>query len=181
MEKWNRLLVVVATTLLLLAFVAVGVRLAMTIHHTLLLFALGGLVAYALDPVAALLQKTKMKRELSVALVFVGVLVIVGLGVASLGGHLASEVSLVTHDAPAYRARGMALAADVDQKLAARNIHFSVVNTIQHPPAELRTFAASAGRVTLPFVRQSVTDIGESLIVLLIALYFLLFAGEMRV
>lgn len=181
MEKWTRLLIVVATVLLLLTFVGVGVRLLMSIHHTLLLFALGGLLAYALDPLVGLLQRARMKRETSVALVFVGVLVILGLGIWSLGGHLAAQVSAVTHDAPAYRARGMAMVADVDQKLSAHNIHFSLVETIQHPPAELRAFAESAGRVSLPFVRRSVTDLGESLIVLLIALYFLLFAAEMRV
>jgi predicted PurR-regulated permease PerM len=58
MEKWNHLLVVVTTTLLLLLFVAVGVRLAMEIHHTILLFALGGLLAYALEPVVHFFLRT---------------------------------------------------------------------------------------------------------------------------
>ncbi len=181
MEKWNRLLVVVATTLLLLAFVAVGIRLAMVIHHTLLLFALGGLIAYALEPIVSFFQRLKLKRELSVTVVFVGVLVIIGLGVWSLGGHLAAQASILAHDAPAYRTRGLALAANIDQRLAERHVHYRLEDTIQHPPHDLQTVGAAAGRAALPFVGRTVTGLGESLIVLLIALYFLLFAAEMRV
>jgi predicted PurR-regulated permease PerM len=181
MEKWNRLLVFITTTLLLMLFVAVVVRLAMTIHHTLLLFALGALVAYALEPLVSLLQRAKINRELSVTLVFVGLLVIIGLGIWSLSGHLAAQIGAVTRNSSRYQAHAMAFAAHVDQELAVRHIKFSLVNTIQNPPPDLKKLAGTAGEITLPFVRQSLTDIGESAIVLLIALYFLLFGSEMRV
>lgn len=181
MGKWTRLLIVIATVLLLLTFVGVGVRLLMAIHHTLLLFALGGLLAYALDPLVGLLQKTRLKRELSVALVFMGVLAALGLGVWSLGGHLAAQVSAFTHDEAGYKERGLALAGRLDQALAARGLHYSITDSIQHPSAGMKAAGAEAGRAVLPFVQRSVKDLGESLIVLLITLYFLLFAGEMRV
>ena len=41
MEKWTRLLIIVATVLLILTFLGVGIHIATYIHHTLLLFALG--------------------------------------------------------------------------------------------------------------------------------------------
>lgn len=181
MEKWHHLLVFLVTILLLIALVAVGVRLSMAIHHTLLLFSLGALVAYALNPLANLFQRAKLKREASVIFVFVFVAIVIAGCAALLGGRLAAEASIITHNAPHFQARAMSIAARFDRQLAARNIHFSLVRTIEHPPAAVRDFAAAAGRVTLPFVRQSVTDIGESLIVLLIALYFMLFGAEMRV
>ena len=64
MEKWNRLLIVLTTCLLLLATVAVAIRLSMGIHHTLLLFALGALVAYALKPLVERLSRGRMKRQM---------------------------------------------------------------------------------------------------------------------
>lgn len=181
MEKWNRLLVIVTTTLLLLLFVAVCVRLAMEIHHTLLIFALGGLLAYALEPVVRFFQRTRLKREMSVTVVFLALFAIFGIGLWSLGGHLAAQFSILAHDLPGYRARGLALADNVDRKLADGGIHFSLSRTILHPPSDLEAIGAEAGRAAVPFVKQSLTDIGESLIVVLIALYFLLFGAEMRV
>ncbi len=79
MDKWTRLLVVVATVLLLLTLIAASVRLAMSVHHTLLLFALGGLVAYALSPLVERLSRTRLSRPLSVTAVYLALLVLFGL------------------------------------------------------------------------------------------------------
>ncbi len=180
MDKWTRLLVTLTTTLLLLLTVAVGVRLAMGIHHTLLLFALGALVAYALDPLAALLMRVRLKREASVATVFVLVLVVLGVAVWTLSGNVVRQVEDLQRHAPQYEQQAMARAATLDQTLAARNVHWSLTQTLQHPPKEWAAFVTHTGSEVVPFLRHLVTDVGESLIVLLIALYFLLFGAEMR-
>lgn len=186
MEKWIRLLVIVATTLLLITLVAVGVHLLLFIHHTLLLFALGALVAYALDPVVEGLRRTRLmgsrnipSRQYSVAAVFLGLALLIGLGVWSLEGHLMRQVTAIQEDVT-YQTRAMTFAQSLDQKLAAYHLHFSLVRTIQNPPPDVKATIHRAGGEVLPFLKHLGTDVGETVIVLLIALYFLIFGGEMR-
>lgn len=180
MEKWTRLLIILATVLLLIAFVGVGIRLGMVIHHTLLLFALGGLVAYALDPLVEKIRGSRFGRKTSVSVVFVSLIVILGAGIWLLSDDLVHQVTSFSRDYPQYHARALTLAGTIDSRLAARNIHFSLTDTLQNPPPDIKAYAATAGKKAVPALRHLVTDIGESLIVLLIALYFLLFSAEMR-
>ncbi len=189
--KWTRLLIVTATTLLLVGFVAVLVRLSLGIHHTLLLFALGGLVAYALDPLVERLRhpihgpqaadpSRGLSRKASVALVFVTLLVLLGLGFWWLGSQVGSQARMLERDGPQYRQRALDLAGKIDGQLAARHIHFSLQGAIQDPPPEVKKVEAQAGKEALPFLRRFVGNLTESIIVLLIALYFLLFSAEMK-
>ena len=188
--KWTRLLIVTATTLLLIGFVAVLVRLSLGIHHTLLLFALGGLVAYALDPLVERLRhpvhgqagdpSRGLSRKASVALVFVTLLVLLGLGFWWLGSQVGSQARMLERDGPQYRQRALDLAGKIDGQLAARHIHFSLQGAIKDPPPEVRSAEAQAGKEALPVVRRLVGNLTESIIVLLIALYFLLFSAEMK-
>ena len=180
MEKWTRLLIITATVLLLLTFLGVGIHIATYIHHTLLLFALGGLVAYALSPLVERLSRTRLSRPLSVAAVFVCLLALFGLGAWFLEGKLMAQVQDIQENFPQYKQAALVRAGDLDQKLAARHIHFSLTDTIQHPPAEVTTLGEQAGKDALPLLRRSFTDAAESVIVLLIALYFLIFAPDMR-
>ena len=179
-DKWTRLLVVVATVLLLLTLIAASVRLMMSVHHTLLLFALGGLVAYALSPLVERLSRTRLSRPLSVGIVYLGLLVIFGLGAWSLGGKITAQVQDVTQNFPQYKQQALVRAGDLDQKLAARHVKFSLTDTIQHPPANVTAIGERVGKDALPLLQRSFTDAAEAVIVLLIALYFLIFAPDMR-
>ena len=189
-SQWLRLLVTTTTLLMLIVFVGVVVRLGMAIHHTLLLFALGGLVAYALDPLVERLrhpvhgkradQSRGLSRKASVAIVFVGLVALLGAGVWSLGGHLAAQVKTFQEDAPQYRQRALALAAEADRQLEARHVKFSVTDTLQHPPGSASNLGKQFGAGALGFLKHFATDAGESVIVLLIALYFLLFGADMK-
>ncbi len=176
MEKWTRLLIILATSLLMFATLAVAVRLTMTIHHTLLLFALGGLVAYALNPLVDLLSKTRMKRQAGVGIVFVVLLALIGFGVYSLSGAMAAQV----RDLPATKARALDFAASTDRILAARHVRFSLMRTIQHPPRSVQAAIKKAGTDAVPLLQRGASDVTESIIVLLIALYFLIYAADMR-
>ncbi len=180
MEKWNRLLISVGAVLLLLVLVAAAVRLAMSVHHTLLLFALGGLVAYALSPLVERLSRTRLSRPLSVGIVFLALSALFGFGAWFLEGKIAAQVTDVTQNFPKYKQQALVRAGDLDQKLAARHIKFSLTEYIQHPPVSLTKFGENAGKDALPLVRRSFTDIAEAVIILLIALYFLIFAPSMR-
>jgi predicted PurR-regulated permease PerM len=80
MEKWTRLLVFLATWLSIIALAWVLIRLADSIQHTVLLFSVSALLAYALDPLVELLRKyinfsigkhqIALSRSFSVAIVF---------------------------------------------------------------------------------------------------------------
>ena len=189
-SQWLRLLVTTTTLLMLILFVGVVVRLGMGIHHTLLLFALGGLVAYALDPLVERLRhpvhgksadpSKGLSRKASVAIVFLGLIALLGFGFWSLGGHLEGQVRTFQEDAPQYRQRALVLAANADQQLAAHHIKFSVTETIQHPPGSASSLGKRFGASALDLLKHFVTDAGESVIVLLIALYFLLFGADMK-
>ena len=187
MEKWTRLLVVTATVLLLLTFLGLVIHLTTYIHHTLLLFSLGALVAYALDPLVELLRRVHLpkshqvpSREISVASVFVVLFVLIGVGFWTLGGSLETQVSDLQQNFPKYRQKALDRAAEIDASLAAHHVRFSLVNAILHPPKEALLLSEDVGKEALPLLRHVATDIGEAVIVLLIALYFLLFAAEMR-
>lgn len=180
MEKWNRLLVLTATVLLLVVFVGVTVRLGAYIHHTLLLFALGGLVAYALSPLVERLGRTRLSRPLSVGVVFLGLFALLGLGAWFLEGKIMAQAQDIQQNFPHYKQIALNQAGSVDQKLAERHVNFSLVDSIQHPPANVAAFGERLGKDALPLLRRSFTDVAESVIVLLIALYFLIFAPDMR-
>lgn len=187
MEKWNRLLIVIATVLLLLTFLGVVIHLGTYIHHTLLLFSLGALVAYALDPLVEGLRRIvprkpgkEPSRELCVSTVFVALLLILGFGVWSLGGAVLHQATELEQNFPQYKQLALDRSADLDAKLSERNIHFSMSETLLHPPKEAVVLGESVGKEAVPFLRHVVTDFGETIIVLLIALYFLLFGAEMR-
>lgn len=180
MDKWTRLLITVAAVLLLLTLIAASVRLMMSVHHTLLLFALGGLVAYALSPLVERLSHTRLSRPLSVTVVYLGLLIIFGLGAWALGGKIDAQVRDVTQNFPQYKQQALVRAGDLDQKLAARHIKFSLTNTIQHPPSNVTAIGEKVGKDALPLLQRSFTDAAEAVIVLLIALYFLIFAPDMR-
>ena len=186
LAKWQRLLTVVATLLALLALAAVTVRLGLAIHHTLLLFALGGLVAYALEPLVALVGRLRpgrrpLARTPSVLIVFALLAAAFVGGVWWLGGHAARQAKVLERDAPRYQARAMALAHDFDENvLRPRGVDFSAEATLRNPPPEIGTVERSLGREALPFLAHTVKNVGESVIVLLIALYFLVFGSEMK-
>ena len=74
----------------------------------------------------------------------------------------------------------MTFAAGVDQKLAQRNIKFSLVDTINHPPQSVIDDIKKAEAGALPFLQRGAGGVIDAIFVLLIALYFLIFATEMR-
>lgn len=187
MEKWTRLLIIITTLLLMLTFVGVVILLGTYIQHTLLLFSLGALIAYALDPLVEWLRRASLtrsrrvpSREMSVTVVFLAMFLLFGLAAWSLGGHLVSQVAAIEHEYPRYHQRALERAAAADRFLHTHGVRYSLVDTLQHPPPELNATLARYGGEALPFLKDFFSKIAESLIVLLIALYFLLFGAEMR-
>ncbi len=187
MEKWTRLLIITATSLLLLTFVGVAIHLGTFIQHTLLLFSLGALLAYALDPLVEALRRLKIgrskretSREASVASVFFIMIVVIGLAVWSLSGHLVKQVTALQTGLPHDRERALLLAHRADVTMQSHGIHYSIEDLLQHPPSDATTIETSVAKQALPFLTHLFKDLGEGVIVLLITVYFLLFATDMR-
>jgi predicted PurR-regulated permease PerM len=186
--KWLRLLIVIATLLSIVAVCAVMLRLGASIHHTLVLFALGGLLAYAIDPLVEAIRRpgkggkhTEISRTFSVLLVFFSLFLCFSGAVWWLGGQAASQFKTMQEDAPKYHDRALALARNFDdQLLKPRNIDFSLEQTIEKPPKEVTNFAEKASQEALPFLAHTASDVGESAVVIFIALYLLIFSVDMK-
>lgn len=187
MQKWNNLLVVLSTCLLIFVTMCAAVRVLAFAPHTELLFALGGLVAYALDPVVEWVRQIQFRnakrvvtRELSVAIVMVGLLFFAGLALWGLEGRVAFEMRTIQTRLPTYRDRAFARAESIDSALAAHSIRFSVVNAIKHPPPEIQSVISPFGETVVRLLTHFAVAVGESIIVLLIAAYFLIYGSNMR-
>lgn len=187
MEKWQRLLVILGVFLLLIGFTGILIRIALSIEHTLILFSLGILLAYALDPMVEWLRNTSIgksgkrpSREMSVATVLVLIVGLLGLGLWALEGRAVAEIGIVQQNGPLYHDRLMNFAAQMDARLAHSGIHFSLTQSIQHPPKDLQAEGAQVGRQVLPVIGDFLKSMGESVIVLLIAIYFLIYSTDMR-
>jgi len=188
LAKWRKLLTVTATLLALFAICAIFVLLGKAIHHTLLLFALGGLVAYALEPLVAFAQRPRFGKKqkalgktASVMAVFTGLFLIFAGGVWWLGSHAGKQMKILQQDAPAYRERAFAMAHDVDANLLKpRGIEFSVEDTLRNPPPETSAYVSRFSKEALPFLAHTASGLAESLVVLLIAMYLLIFATHMK-
>jgi predicted PurR-regulated permease PerM len=188
LAKWQKLLTVTATLLALIALCAISIRLGTAIHHTLLLFALGGLVAYALNPLVELLRRPifrrtgkPLSRTASASLVFTGLFAIFVGGVWWLGGQAAHQMDILQKDAPSYQARAIAMAHDLDENvLKPRGIDFNLEEALQHPPPEVISYEERVSKEALPIIAHTLTNVAESAVVMLIALYFLIFGSDMK-
>jgi predicted PurR-regulated permease PerM len=183
MAQWLRLLVVTTTTLMLLLFVAVVVRLCMSISHTLLLFSLGGLVAYALDPLVEWARRRPQGRRAprwtGVLTVFATLAGVVLLGIAFLGVEMSLQGQRLARDRVQIEAHARETLADMDRWLATRNIHIDLEDYLDHPPPNLRVLGGVVSHDALKSLGEISKAIVEGMIVLLIALFFLIYNQEM--
>lgn len=182
-ERWQRLLVVLTTFLLLLLAVAVVVRLLSSIGHTLLIFSLGGLLAYALDPLVEMLRKQlphKRGRTMSVFIVFGGLALLMGLGAFFFGRELGHQVQLLGTNHAEYEAHARQKLDDLDEWLANRGVHVNLQDEVSHPPPNVKTWGEAVAKSAARFFILAGRDVVEGLIVLLIALYFLIYSEELR-
>jgi predicted PurR-regulated permease PerM len=207
MGQWLRLLVVVTTLLLLLLTVAVTVRLLSSIGHTLLLFALGGLLAYALDPLVEKLRggrKERRARTRSVMIVFVLLLLAGTLAAELLSSSLVRQIRLLSEDHAiylqaqrdreagiltsdearmaneTYEARAEETLRRTDGWLADRNIHLNLQDQFVHPRGKVKTFGENFAGHALRALEEISKSVVEGAVIVIITLYFLIYCEEMR-
>jgi predicted PurR-regulated permease PerM len=197
LDRYLRLLIV--TTLFLLWTLAayLALRVLASIRHTVLLFALGGLLAYALDPIVEIVRGNapiprlfrrnqppvmgrKHPRWLGVLAVFGVLLLVFGSGTFLLGREAIHQATVLSANRDEISENFQRELDRADQNLAARGIPFSLRKTYDNPPERVREWgkaiAASGVTVATDVSRFAV----EGIVVFLIAVYFLIFSEEMR-
>jgi predicted PurR-regulated permease PerM len=210
MEKWTRLLVIVSTLLVLIIFVAILIRVSQYIQHTILLFSLGVLVAYAFDPLVDGLRRRPelsriirrlprrvrrdasaqdlMPRGLAIAIVYFALTAVVGLSIYGLGRPLAHQIRTLNENYHGrYPQRAAAFLAQTDEHLGRLGVHTDLHSEFEgyltHPesmPESLQNAIKASEEASLSFARDLVVSAGESVIVVLISLYLLIYCRDMR-
>ncbi len=185
-EQWLSLLIVVSTVLLLVTAVGVAVRLLTMIGHTLLIFSLGGLLAYALDPLVESVRGRVNKRgkrpsrARSALTVFAGLFALLALAGLLLSQTLARQVGILTREHAKYEADARERLADADGWLAAHSIPLNLTGYLSNPPPNVRSWGEAIAKNTLHILEMASKGVVEAFIVALIALYFLIYSEEMR-
>lgn len=182
LDHWLRLLVVVTTSLVLLFALYVVVLLLGLIHHTVLLFALGGLFAYALDPIVEFVRGGARRRPrwLGVSAVFLLLLGLSGSSTFLLGNEMAHQARILARDRAKIESRGRYELARADIWLARRGVPLSLVETLDNPPENVRSWGEALATGALNVVQHVSRFAVEGAVVLIITAYFLLYSEEMR-
>lgn len=184
MHHWLSLLTVVTTILMLILFVGVSIRILSYIGHTLLIFALGGLFAYAFAPLVELARWTpsgkKSPRWRGVLCVYAALFAILLGGGVLLGRQLNHQLQSLGNEHSHFEERGRILAAQIDTWLHDKGIHVSLVETLNHPPEGMKTWGEAVATHAVKIVGEFSKSLVEGIIVLLITLYFLIYSTEMR-
>ncbi len=184
MHHWLSLLTVITTVLMLVLFVGVSVRLLAYIGHTLLIFALGGLFAYAFAPLVEMARSRsggrKAPRWVGVMTVYSVLFLILVTGGFVLGRELAHQLQFLGRNHTHLEARGREMLAQMEVWLGARGLKVSLTDTLNNPPAGVKSWGEALAKNAFQVVGGVSKSLVEGLIVLLIALYFLIYSTEMR-
>jgi predicted PurR-regulated permease PerM len=201
-ERYVRLLVVLTTGLLILLAIYLAIRALSLIHHTVLLFSLGGLVAYALDPIVELVrgkpvpapdgtlpappgtapirQTRQRPRWLGVVTVFVTVLAALGLVGFLVGRQSVRQAQSLVRERVQIASSFQEKLDAGDVWLASRGIDIHLSDMVKHPPPSVKKWGASLAQGSLLFASDFTRSVVEGAVVLLITVYFLLFSEELR-
>lgn len=181
--KWMRLLIIVTACLALFMALAVTVHLLGMISHTLLLFALGILMAYALEPLVRRVRYAGGKerpRWLGVAVVFAVLGGVSALGIGLLGNTLVHEIEVLVRDQDHLKATATFQLGHLDDWLGAHGVPLNLKTYVDDPPPNVKQFEQEIGHKALSAAGRFSASLVEGLLVLLIALYFLIYSKEMR-
>ncbi len=184
MRHWVSLLTVVTTVLMLILFVGVSVRLLAYVGHTLLIFSLGGLFAYAFGPLVEMARTRsggrKSPRWVGVLAVYSGLILILVSGGFFVAKELNHQLQFLGKHHVAIEARGREMLTQLEVWLNGRGLHVSLTNTLNNPPPGVKSWGEAVAKNTVVIVEGISKSLVEGLIVLLIALYFLIYSTEMR-
>ena len=97
-----------------------------------------------------------------------------------LGRQMSHQLNILSRDHTKIEARGRERLASLDDWLHARGMHVNLTETLNHPPPGVKTWGESIAKNAFGVFEGFSKSVVEGLIVLLIALYFLIYSTEMR-
>ena len=182
--SWLRLLIETSTCLVLVLAVAVAIHIVSLVSHTVLIFSLGGLAAYALDPLVETVRGrvpgAQRPRWVGVSTVFTGFLLVLVACSALLGNTLVHQVREVMRDHSSLQEKANGLVANGDGWLQEHNIPIHLQDYLDNPPDNVKAVTHNLARNALEVFAHFSSSVVEGAIVLLIALYFLIYSDAMR-
>jgi predicted PurR-regulated permease PerM len=182
-------LALMLTCVVLLGIIIAGTCSVLShISHTLLIFSLGGLGAYAVEPIASALHRAfeqrrdgkKVPRIAAVGAVYVLAALLFAVSLFALSIPIRRQAALLAGDHAAYEAHANALLSQADSFLHTHGYDGSLKSTLQHPPANFSSWSQVVSERVLKLVEHAGKDVVEAFIVALISLYFLIYSAEMR-
>ncbi len=207
MDHWLQTLVVLATILLASLSIVGLIRLLSAIHHTLLLFSLGGLLAYALDPVVEWLRKFRLPasaplrhRGRCVLGMFGALALVILTSTAILGGFLGREISMLNTDHQVYQQGTQLTSTTVQRALAQRTyawraqrklaqedawltkhgIPLHLQSNLQHPAVLVKKLSQKVTQDAIQVFAGIGKSLVEGVLVVLISLYFMVYSEDLK-
>ena len=177
---WNRVLVVQLAILAGIVLLVVGWTVVHSIAHTLLLFALAAILAFALAPLVTRGESSGLPRIAAVGLVYLIVAVILVLATAFLARPFATQAALLLENSPVYFAGLQDALGEMDEWLS----RFGLGGGIAMLEAELGRQATSASTAfvgdILRFLTQMASSALDTILVLVMSFYLLLDGPRLR-
>jgi predicted PurR-regulated permease PerM len=179
-RDWQKALVIILTLLAGLALVWVLWQVISPLLHTLILFALGAVLAFALAGPVDGLAKRIGHRAAAMAIVYVLAAVVLSGGLALLAGPFAGQASGLANDLPTYASTLQARLPEVQGFLAGYGIQADV--------DQVKTGAASAvqqgGSEVLGRMLSTLAEVGglllDAVLVLVISVYLVADGKRLR-
>ena len=180
-RDWQRLLVVLLTLLAGLALMWVLWQILSPILHTLVLFALAAVVAFALDgPVSMLAHQLRVNRIVAIVLVYVFVGIVVVGGLVLLAGPFVRQASDLASALPQYATDLQARAPEVQSTLG----QYGIQADLDLLKARVAAAVEQSGTDLLQHLVGTLAELGGMLLdvvlALVISLYLLIDGPGLR-
>lgn len=182
-ENSVRLLVMLANTVLGLALLAALVWAGLKIVHAILVFSLGILVAYALEPLVTRLRGitgNRLPQGAAVFLVLFAFAIGLALVVAAAAGPTGRQIRDIEATSPQLRARADSLVGNADQWLAHHHITFRVGTAADQLTGLLRARGQALAQEALHAAGRIAAGLVDIALVIVVAVYFLVYSLELK-
>jgi predicted PurR-regulated permease PerM len=177
---WNRVLIVQLVCLAGILLLVLGWTAIHAIFHTLLLFALAGIVAFMLAPLVIRGEERGLPRPLAVACVYIALATILGINAAFFSRPFVTQATLLVERMPLYVTIVQDQLVFVDQWLEGYGLGGSIVSL----QGELTRYVTAGGSLLLGdlirFFTQVASSALDTMLVLVVSFYLLLDGPRLR-
>ena len=177
---WSRLLLVSASLLALAAVAWVTGRALSLFRQTLTVLALGAGLAFVARPLVDALARPLRLRPLAVAVVILGFLSLLGLGLALLAGPVAADIRDLLVELPAYERRLRDGIGSLQALLQQRGIGVDVQEVIDRFASEAQARATVLLGGALALLGRIGTTLTVGVLGFVVSIYLLLDGARIR-